>query len=148
MFGLRTLTLIATLSAALPTVAAANPQDISCRMLDAMSNNRGSQIKPMLKEIGSRWVPQSREGAAEQLTKLLETAPFMGGSLYRIAKLGDDFEEHIMLLRLQVGEVAGMRLRYEWTPDGLTLTGIDFKRQIGELSTVSFIGPPETINCE
>ena len=147
MFGLRALTLFATLTAALPTVAAANPQAISCRVLDAMANNLGSEIKPILEEIGSRWIPQSRDGAAEQLTKLLETDPFVGGSLFQIAKLGDDFEEHIMLLRLEVGEVAGMRLRYEWTPDGLTLTGIDFKRQIGELSTVSFIGTPKPINC-
>lgn len=147
MFYFRALTLLAALTTALPTISAANPQDISCRMLDAMSNNRAAELNPMLEEVGSRWVPQSREGASEQLTKLLEAEPFVGGSLFRIAKLGDDFEEHIMLLRLGVGEVAGMRLRYEWTPDGLTLTGIDFKRQIGELSTVSFIGAPEEITC-
>lgn len=145
---LRSITLFAALFAVLPTFAAANPQEVSCRLFDAMSNNKMVEINPILDDVGSRWLPQSREGAKEQLSTLLESQPFVGGSLHRIAKLGDDFEEHIMLLRLKIGEVAGMRLRYEWTPDGLTLTGIDFKRQIGELSTVSFIGPPETINCE
>ncbi len=49
--------------------------------------------------------------------------------------------EHVFLLRLSVGEVAAMRLHHEWMPDGLLLAGIDFKRQMAELSTLPWEYP-------
>lgn len=141
-------TLIAAVLAALPAASAsADPLSISCRLLDVMSQNKADEVEGAVSEFAARWLEEAREGAINQLTSLLTPQPFVGGSLHRIAKLGDDFEEHVMLLRLRPGEVAAMRLRYEWTPDGLTLTGIDFKRKIGDLSTVSFVGVPEEITC-
>ncbi|MEO0567348.1 MAG: hypothetical protein AAF066_06425 [Pseudomonadota bacterium] len=147
MIHLRTMLFAASLAMFPATNVFANAQSISCRLLDVMSQNKVSEVEGAVSEFSNRWLAESREGAIKQLTSLLEPLPFVGGSLHRIAKLGEDFEEHVMLLRLREGEVAAMRLRYEWSPGGPALTGIDFKRKIADLSTVSFIGVPEEITC-
>ncbi len=130
-----------------PAVVMANPETTSCKMLEVLSLNKIEEVEPILNDFAGRWLPQSRDGAITQLTELLKTQPFVGGSAHRIAKLGGDLEEHIILLRLRMGEVAAMRLRYEWTPDGLTLAGMDFKRQVADLTTLSFVSVPEEIIC-
>jgi hypothetical protein len=130
-----------------PAVAIANPETTSCKMLEVLSQNKIEEIEPTLNDFAARWLPQSRNGAISQLTELLKTEPFVGGSVHRITKLGNDLEEHIVLLRLRMGEVAAMRLRYEWSPDGLTLAGMDFKRQVADLTTLSFVSVPEEVIC-
>jgi hypothetical protein len=129
-------------------VAIADPEATSCKLMEVLSTNEIAEVEPTLNDFTARWLPQSRDGAITQLTELLKTEPFVGGSVHRIVRLGTDLEEHIVLLRLGAGEVAAMRLRYEWSPDGLTLAGMDFNRQVADLTTLSFVGPPEEILCD
>lgn len=146
MFFMRAAVLSA-LICGVPAVAPANPELTSCKMLEVLSQNQIEEVEPTINDFAARWLPESRDGAITQLTELLTTQPFVGGSAHRIAKLGSDLEEHIVLLRLRLGEVAAMRLRYEWTPDGLSLAGMDFKRKVADLTTLSFLSVPEEIVC-
>lgn len=146
MFRFRNAVLSSTLCL-FPSLLAADPEAISCKMMAVLSQNRVAELEPTLNEFAARWVPESRDGAIQQLSALLSSQPFVGGSVHRTTKLGEDLEEHVILLRLKDGEVAAMRMRYEWTPDGLTLAGVDFKRQVEELSTLPFPSVPEEIDC-
>lgn len=146
MFNLRVATVLAFVCAS-PMMASANPDRISCEVMAVLSTNDTAALAPLLDEIASRWITDARVGAVEQLSGLIASEPFVGGSVHRLVKLGEDLEEHVILLRLREGEVAGMRMRYEWSPDGLTLAGIDFKRQIAELTTLPFRSVPETVDC-
>lgn len=145
LFGINTVVVFAVLAGAAPVVAA--PQEDSCTLLDIIGGNKTTEVEVALTEMADRWLTQSRVAVVEQLQQILAPAPFIGGSVYRVAKLGDDLEEHIMLLRLRRGEIVGVRLRYEWTPDGLKLTGFDLKEKIDELSVIDFGGAPVEIAC-
>lgn len=101
----------------------------------------------MMTEFADRWTDANRIGAIESLTSMVTPEPFAGGAVYRIAKFGEDLEEHLIVLRLATGEVAGMRLLYEWTPDGLKLTTMDFKRRFPDMIATQILMPPEPIDC-
>lgn len=145
LFGINTVAVLVVLAGAAPAVAA--PQEDSCALLDIIGGNKATEVEASLTEMADRWLTKSRIAVIEQLQQILTPAPFVGGSVYRVAKLGDDLEEHIMLLRLRPGEIVGVRLRYEWTPDGLKLTGLDLKQKIDELSVLNFGGAPVEIAC-
>lgn len=145
LFGIRTVAVFVGLAGAAPVIAA--PQEDSCALLDIIGSNKTTEVETALTEMADYWLPQSRVAVIEQLQQFLTPAPFIGGSVYRVAKLGDDLEEHVMLLRLRRGEVVGVRLRYEWTSDGLKLTGLDLKDKIDELSILNFGGAPVEITC-
>lgn len=129
------------------TAAAADPVASTCRFLDVVSGNKVDEVDALMADLGSRWVDSSRAGAIESLTTLLTQSKFAGGNVYRIAQLGEDLEEHLVVLRLERGEVAGARLLYEWTPDGLALTTMEFKRKFSEMIASQFAQQPEPVAC-
>lgn len=128
-------------------VAAAAPQEQTCQFLKVMGSNSAEEIGPMMDSLAARWVASSRDGAKDSLAGLIEQYGFNGGTAYRIAKLGEDAEEHLVVLRLKNGEIAGARLLYEWTPEGLQLTTMDFKRKFSEMIATQFLQPPEPLPC-
>jgi hypothetical protein len=127
--------------------AAAAPQEQTCQFLKVMGSNSANEIGPMMDALAARWVPESRDGAKDSLEGLIEQYGFNGGTAYRIAVLGEDAEEHLVVLRLTNGEIAGARLLYEWTPDGLQLTTMDFKRKFSEIIATQFLQLPEPLAC-
>lgn len=129
------------------SAAFAAPADASCRVLAVIGGNDATAIAPMMTEFADRWTDANRTGAIESLTSMVTPEPFAGGAVYRIAKFGEDLEEHLIVLRLATGEVAGMRLLYEWTPDGLQLTTMDFKRRFPDMIATQILMPPEPIDC-
>jgi hypothetical protein len=125
----------------------AAPVEDSCRVLAVIGQNDTAKVEEVMIELADRWTEANRTGAIETLKAMLDPAPFSGGSVYRIAKIGDDLEEHLVVLRLSEGEIAGMRLLYEWTPDGLKLTSLDFKRRYADIISAQIMMPPEPIDC-
>lgn len=145
--GLGAAIICGCLTVASARTASADAVQTSCRFLEVMSQNRIDEVDETLMTFADRWVDESRQNATTQLSSLLDSRPFIGGSMYRVARLGEDFEQHVLVLRLEAGETAGMRLTYEWTPDGLALTGIDFKRNLEELTIAPFSTTPEPLSC-
>lgn len=129
------------------TGAHADPVKQTCRFLDVMGGNRVGEVESMVAELAARWVPDARSAAVTQLSRLLEAGAYAGGNAYLVASMGDDLEEHLVLLRLVEGEVSGVRMRYEWTPDGLQLVAMDFKRRFEEYADTQFLRMPERIAC-
>lgn len=125
----------------------AAPLEDSCRVLAVIGQNNAAGVEDMMIELADRWTDENRKAATLSLKAMLAPAPFVGGSVYRIAKIGDDLEEHLLVLRLSAGEIAGMRLLYEWTPDGLKLTSLDFKRRYGDIIAAQIMMSPEPIGC-
>ena len=99
----------------------------SCQMLAVLGGNQVEEVAPTLGRLAGRWPEQNITGATEQLTQMLGQIAFAGGNVYELGRLGDDLVEHLIVLRLAEGETAGMQLSYEWTPEGLALTRMDFK---------------------
>jgi hypothetical protein len=99
----------------------------SCRLLDIMGGNRTEAVAPALAELAARWPEENRSAAVAQISRMVAEIAFSGGNVYEIGRLGEDLVEHLVVLRLAAGETAGMRLSYEWTPDGLALTRLDLK---------------------
>jgi hypothetical protein len=97
--------------------------------------------------LADRWAPKSRENAISTLQSLVRELQFDGGNAYVVAKLGEDYEDHILAIRLQAGEVAAARLTYEWTPDGLRLTAMNFRRRITEMLPVGMATSGILIDC-
>lgn len=127
--------------------AQAVPAEDSCRILSVIGQNNAAGVEDLMIDLADRWTEVNRTGAIESLKSMLEPAPFAGGSVYRIARIGEDLEEHLIILRLSAGEVAGMRLLYEWTPEGLKLTSLDFKRRFADMIATQVMMPPEPIAC-
>lgn len=125
----------------------ADPAQDSCHFLAVVGGNQPEGVGPLLGNIAAKWIPESRSRAVATLTDLMSKQRFAGGSVYRIARLGEDLEEHLVLLRLDGGELAGARLLYEWTPDGIRLTTLDFQRKYAEIIARPFLMAPEPIAC-
>lgn len=126
---------------------AATPDEQSCRLLAVIGGNKVDEIEAAVTELAGKWTDTNRAGAVTSLKGLMAPAPFAGGSVYRIARLGDDLEEHLIILRLKEGEIAGMRMLYEWSPDGLVLTTMDFKRRYPDIIGTQILATPERIAC-
>ncbi|MBB5519536.1 hypothetical protein [Amphiplicatus metriothermophilus] len=109
--------------------AASTPLAKSCAVLDVIGTDRTDGLAPLFADLGAHWPKENREGLINRLTELLGALDFAGGNVYLLNKFGDDLEEHLVLLRLAGGEVAGMRLRYEWTPAGMKLVTVNFERK-------------------
>lgn len=127
--------------------SAANPMKDTCSMLAAIGANNPDAVESALSDIGARWQAANRTSAIQQMRTLASGNTFAGGNAYRISKLGDDVEEHIVLLRLRQGEVSAMRLRYEWTPDGLKLVSLEAKRKVTELTQNRVVIDPPLLDC-
>lgn len=132
---------------ALPAFGQTSPTEVSCEILDLIGQNRSGKVQEVLVAKTASWNPASRDGLVERLEALLLETSFSGGTLYGAGKLGNDFEEHLLLLRLAKGEIAGARLSYEWTPVGLTLTNLEFKSDLHELMAQPFLSAPVAIRC-
>ncbi|QJF52002.1 hypothetical protein [Roseobacter ponti] len=62
--------------------------------------------------------------------------------------MGEDPEEHLLLLRLKEGEVSGARLRYEWTSEGsMSLVSMQFQRDFTRYAAGPMLQVPEKITC-
>ena len=124
----KTARALALIGIAATTAAQADTAtDQSCRLLGVLGGNRTGDIAPALADIAARWPEPNRAAAVERMTGLLGQIAFAGGNVYEIGRLGEDLVEHLVVLRLADGETAGMRLSYEWTPEGLSLTTLDLK---------------------
>ena len=101
----------------------------------------------MVNEIAPRFDAAKRQRATETLRTLAEGSPFNGGSAWSVVELGDDLVEHLVLFRLKAGEIAGSRLRYEWSPNGLSLINIEVHRQYADY--IPPFGPvaPTQLDC-
>ncbi|WP_425091756.1 hypothetical protein [Tropicimonas sp. S265A] len=130
---------------ALPAVA--DTTDKTCRFLEVIGSNDGASVSAMLDDIAPNFSAERRSSASQSLEALVSSPIFNGGSAWRIAALGNDLEEHLVILRLTEGEVAGGRLRYEWSPDGLALVSLEFQRQYAEYTSAGFLMTPEPITC-
>ncbi len=127
--------------------ALAGPVGQSCQLLAAIGGNDAAAIESSLKKSITRWPEANRTSLIKRLKELVGTLKFAGGTLYRVAKLGDDIEEHLVLLRLEKGEVAGMRIRYEWGPNEMLLVSINFERVYQNYIKRPFLQTPAKIEC-
>lgn len=139
--------LIATLFA-FPAYGQPSPSEDSCEILDLIGQNRSGEVREVILPKTDTWSPASREALIVRLEELLLETRFNGGAVYSAGKLGNNFEEHLLILRLAAGEIAGARLSYEWTPSGLSLTNLVFKSDLTELMAQPFLQDPEEIRCE
>ncbi len=128
-----------------PLLAA--PTEDSCTLLAAVGGNDPEAVTEALNGIASRWTEEGRERAIDQMTAIASGNVFAGGNVYRTLVLGADLEEHLVVLRLRTGEVAGMLLRYEWTSDGLRLVALEAKRQVTELIGTRALTDPDPVPC-
>ena len=127
--------------------AEATPVDDSCHFLEVIGNNASANVPRMISEIATTWPETNRIAATETLNNVLNEITFAGGSVWRIAQLGSDIEEHLVVLRHAEGEVSGVRLLYQWSPDGLELTTLDFKRRYSEIVATQMLQTPQSIEC-
>ncbi|MEM6577134.1 MAG: hypothetical protein AAF678_01460 [Pseudomonadota bacterium] len=127
--------------------AQADPTTNTCRFLDVMGSNNVVELADTLAEIAPRFSEDRNEQAAQQLGTVLEASPFIGGSAWRVVKFGEDIEEHLVLIRLKEGEVAGARLRYEWTAQGLSMVNLEVQRKYAEFTALQFTQAPERLDC-
>ena len=144
-FMSKTLIAVATVFAA--QSVAANPVEHSCHFLEVMGNNRVGDVQSMMGSIAPEFSQDRVSQAVSQFETLLRGSIFDGGSAWLVGKLGDDLEEHLIILRLSEGEVAGARLRYEWSADAPKLASIEFKRQFAEYAAQPFLQALERIDC-
>jgi len=127
--------------------AEATPTRHSCLFLDVMGKNVSTRVPSLINEIATTWPERNRNAATETLRTVLDEITFSGGSVWRIAQLGDEIEEHLIVLRHVEGEVSGVRLLYQWSSDGLILTTMDFKRRYSEFVATPMLQTPESIEC-
>lgn len=139
------LVLVTSLLAAGST--GASPGEASCLFLKVLGSNDAASVASMIDEVAPTWPEANRDDASEALVKVLNELEFVGGSAWQTAKLGQDIEEHLVLLRLSKGEVSGARLLYQWSPDGLTLTAMDFQRHYNEMISTQVLQAPKAIEC-
>ena len=125
----------------------ASPIESSCLFLKVLGGNDASSVTAMVDEIASAWPEGNRSEASAALTNVLKELEFAGGSIWQIAKLGEDLEEHLVILRLSKGEVSSARLLYQWSPDGLALAGLDFQRQYPQIISKQFLQTPQPVEC-
>lgn len=125
----------------------ASPNKASCLFLKVLGNNDTASVRSMMEEIAYTWPEANRTEATKTLIKVLSELDFAGGFIWQIAKLGEDIEEHLVILRLAKGEVGGARLLYQWSPDGLALTGIEFERRYAELVSTQVLQTPQAVHC-
>lgn len=127
--------------------AVAGPIERSCQLLAAIGSNNAAAIESSLKDATRHWPDANRSDLINRLKELVGALKFVGGTVYRTAKLGDDIEEHLLVLRLAKGEVAGMRIRYEWGPTGMLLITINFDRKYHNYVKEPFLQTPVKIGC-
>ena len=147
MIGLRFMR-IAFCVFLLPGIAFAAPQEDTCRLLKVLGSNDGDAIPSLLSEIAPAFSAERGAEASNQLKAMLGAPIFRGGSAWLIGSMGDDLEEHLLLLRLRDGEVAGARVRYEWYADGMSIVSLEFHRNFAKYAERPFLQPPEPILCE
>lgn len=127
--------------------AVAGPTERSCQLLAAIGGNSPAAIEVALRDSVRHWPEANRSKLIERLQKLVGELKFAGGNVYRIAKFGDDIEEHLLVLRLAKGEVAGMRIRYEWGPKEMTMVTVKFERVYENYVKDQFLPSALKIDC-
>lgn len=142
--GLGAAALVVTLGA---SPGQADPVADTCAIAQALGGNARLEINAAIDSIAERWSPENRAAAKSRFGEFAAEGLFAGASAYRMIRFGDDLEEHLVLLRLRGGEVAAVRLIYEWTSEGPRMTVLDFKRRYSELSPAPYPAMPEAISC-
>ncbi|MEM8795286.1 MAG: hypothetical protein AAGE61_06945 [Pseudomonadota bacterium] len=125
----------------------AQPTNQSCAVLSALGSNQKLGVASAIDEAAPHWPTINREKLIETLQALLDSLQFNGGNVYRVAFFEGNLEEHLVLLRLKEGEVAGMRMRYEWAPDGMKLVTLKFERKYDAYARQPFSQTPELLTC-
>jgi hypothetical protein len=139
---------VTTVLLSMAGTAGASPEQFSCRFLEVIGGNQTEAVPDMVAELAVRWPEPNRVSAIETLSAVLDEVEFAGGSVWRIAELAGEVEEYLVILRLDAGEVSGARLLFEWTPEGLMLSTMDFNRRYPDIVANQFLQPPEAIDCE
>lgn len=128
--------------------AQADPETDTCRFLTALAANDAAAIPGLVKEIAPALTQQGGVTAAQQIQTMLQVPIFDGGSAWVIGDMGSELQEHLILLRLREGEVAGARLRYEAFDDGMSLVSLEFHRKFNRYTEKPFLQSPEAIDCD
>jgi len=129
------------------TPASAAPVDQTCKIAGIFATNDLSRVEPLIAEIGTRWPAPVRTQADEQLKTLLGADAFVGANVYPVTKLGDDYEEHMIVLRQRAGELSAIRVSYEWTSTGPQVVRFEYKQQVAELTVGQNWGTVSPIEC-
>ncbi len=139
---------LALLCSAVASMAAADPGADTCRLLEIAGRNKVSEVEPVLNELAARWSREGRENAIRTLKTLLREVRFSGGNAYVVGTLGEDYQDHVLAIRIQGGELAAARLSYEWTPDGMHLTVMKFSRRMSESFPAGGLANGTLIDCK
>jgi len=127
------LTFTAAMTALLIAPSAqADPVSHSCQFAAVLGGNDVDAVNALMDDIGTYWAEDVRGKATDTIRNMLRQFQFSGANVYRLVKLGDDYESHFLALRIATGEIAAGRLNYEWGPDGLRLTEINFTRRMSK----------------
>lgn len=139
------------MAAALVSLAAADvgaaPAEESCRLLAAIGAGDAAGIQQVVQQVAGHWTEESRESMRGELVRLVGNLSFAGGSVYRTGTIGEELEDYLLVLRLRDGEVAGLRLSFEWYPDGLKLRTLDFRRRVQEFWPGLVTGTLAPLDC-
>ena len=130
-----------------PGAASADPGQVSCRILAVVGGNQSNEVSGLVDDIAQRWTPKNRDAAKASLTQLVGTLEFVGGAVFRVSQFGEEAEEHLVFLRLAAGEVAGFRVLYQWTPEGMALVTLNFQRTVADLLAQPIAQRPEPLAC-
>lgn len=123
---------LAALVAALTILGGAADADTvrhSCRILSVVGANNVQGVSGLVSELAGTWKEENRKGLSTQLERLLATFRFAGGNVYRVRRFGGDIDQHLIVLRLDGGEVSGLLVRYEWGGETMRLVGMSFERK-------------------
>jgi hypothetical protein len=133
----------------LPIVAsAADPVSSSCLVAEILGDNRADRISAISSTVATNWTETNRAAMTERLETLLSQVRFAGGSVFVTGALEGFMEHHLVALRLEGGEIAGVSLRYEWGPEAFRLVEFDFKQNIGDLSNGLPVARLQPVSCD
>jgi hypothetical protein len=128
-------------------VAAAAPVDDACTFTKAIIRDGGEQLSTVVNGIAGHWTDANRTALLGKLDQLKKDLTFESGTVYQTGKLGDDLSDFIVVLRLKGGEVAGVRLSYEWYGSGLKLRTLDFRRPVQDFFPGPILGDLMPFSC-
>ncbi|MEM9969819.1 MAG: hypothetical protein AAF762_01790 [Pseudomonadota bacterium] len=129
------------------TAASADAIADSCRFLDIVGGEKRALVEPMFSDLASGWPQESRANAVASVEAVIDELAFAGGNVYELARLGEDYADHLIAIRLAGGELTAARLTYEYAPTGLRLTGMNFKRRMSEMLPVGALASLEPVVC-
>lgn len=132
-----------------PDTAVANTLSDSCALIESLKTGGPEAGIAYLDSMATAWPQETRAKLRSTLTPILGLNKYVGGNVYLVGDLGDDYREHWIVLHTEQGNPVFLRVSWIRGGQAPMFYNVDFDGGYKEsLARRPLLQKPESLQCQ